>query len=757
MDKNKLQKFYENFSLITVSDNKVPNFAWKNEQTKKQSWEQFLQRYNYNGGQIKSDGTPRPKTDNFGIVTGFDYLECLDIDLKVFSTAKEQIQWWDEFLWYLKDNILDFDEKFVIYKTKNAGYHIIYKTKRVQGNLKLAKLKGHQEAILETRGIGGYIFAYPDNKISKKSYHQIDFISDDDREILMSFSKMYNYEEPIKIDVEVKKIKKEYQEGEITPWDDFNQKNNIWDIVSSDFSIVGNHKDKYIIKRHGSASPHSGYIYKNDNIMYLFSTGTCYEAQRPINPFTAYTFKNFNKDFSAATKQAYADGYGSRFVKKEQEPKEVVVINKSDLEFPVDIFPKPIQSYILECNKTLDSSIDYLGASLLWLISISIGNSMQIEVKRGWRETVTLWIAVVGKAGIGKTPSISNIIFPLEKINNREISNYIKEYQKYEEFKQLTKKEQEEHVEVQKPRKKQFIANDITIEALVDLHQESDNAIGVFKDELAGWFKDMNKYKPGSDLEFWLSTWSGKSVNLNRLTRAGSFVANPLISVLGGIQPSIFNSFYTEENKDNGFMDRMLLSFPNLQVEKYNEEEMNYDTIQWYSDTIVSFYETVKSRLIGRNDEGKIEPKIVKFGVEAKEEWKRIFNKITDTQNNDEENEYMKSMLPKQKSYIPRFALIIHVFNAIGQTGYNFDEVSKESILKAEKLSKYFIAMAKKVKVDSIEVVEIRKILKANDTKSNKEKFDMLYKANPNLNKKEVSEQLGVSLQMIYKYIKEQK
>ena len=72
----------------------------------------------------------------------------------------------------------------------------------------------------------------------------------------------------------------------------------------------------------------------------------------------------------------------------------------------------------------------------------------------------------------------------------------------------------------------------------------------------------------------------------------------------------------------------------------------------------------------------------------------------------------MKSMLPKQKSYIPRFALIIHVFNAIGQTGYNFDEVSKESILKAEKLSKYFIAMAKKVKVDSIEVVEIRKVLK---------------------------------------------
>lgn len=740
MDIQKLELFYKNFSLITVGEDKVPNFKWKEAQTSKIEWDKFLNQYN------------SPTTANFGIVTGFDYLECLDVDLKVFSTAKEQIHWYDEFISYLKDNILDFDDKIVIYKTKNAGYHLLYKTKRVQGNLKLAKLKNHKEAILETRGIGGYIFAYPDNKVSKKSYHQIDFITDDDREILMSFAKMYNYVEPIK---EVPKVQKEYQTGDLTPWDDFNDKNNIYDIVASDFAVVGNQKDKIIIKRHGATSPHSGYIYKNDNLMYLFSTGTCYPHEKQINPYVAYVWKNHNGDFSEATKRLYADGYGSRFVKKEQEPKEVVVINSNDLQFPLEIFPKPIQSYILECNKTLDSSIDYLGSSLLWLISISIGNSMQIEVKRGWRETVTLWIAVVGKAGIGKTPSISNIIFPLEKINNREIANYIKEFEKFDNFKQLTKKEQEQQVEVQKPRKKQFIANDITVEALVDLHQESDNAVGVFKDELAGWFKDMNKYKQGSDLEFWLSTWSGKSVNLNRLTRAGSFVSNPLISVLGGIQPSIFNSFYTDENKENGFMDRMLLSFPNLQVEKYNDDEMNLDTLQWYSDTIIAFYDTIRAKVIKRNDEGKIEPIIARFGIDAKEQWKRIFNEITTIQNSETENEYMKSMLPKQKSYIPRFALIIHVFNAIGQTGYNAEEISKESILKAEKLSKYFIAMAKKVKVDSIEVVEIRKVLKANDTKTNKEKFDILYKANPNLNKKEISEQLGVSLQMIYKYVKD--
>ena len=44
---------------------------------------------------------------------------------------------------------------------------------------------------------------------------------------------------------------------------------------------------------------------------------------------------------------------------------------------------------------------------------------------------------------------------------------------------------------------------------------------------------------------------------------------------------------------------------------------------------------------------------------------------------------------------------------------------------------------------------------KKNKNKSKKEQFEELYKINPNLNKKEVSEKLGVSLRMIYKYVNE--
>jgi hypothetical protein len=738
MNLEKVKKFHDHFSIVAVNDDKRPNHKWKSCQTEKMSW---------NDLEIELS-----KVSNFGIVTGFEDLECIDIDLKVFSTAKEQKVFFEEFIGYLKDNILDFEKKIVIYKTKNAGYHLLYKSKRVQGNLKLAKLKDHTEAVIETRGVGGYIFAYPENKVSNLSYFNIQYISDDDRDVIISFSKMYNYVAEVP---ETPKKDKKVSFGDIKPWDDYNDKTNIFDLIDDDFSIVASHTKRYVIKRHGATSPHSGYVFKDSGCMYLFSTGTIYPHEKLITPFLAYAYKFHGGNLSEATKEIYSKGFGSRVVIKENEPEEKIILKKDDLIFPLEIYPKSVQNYIIECSQTLDSSIDYMGCSLLWLISLSIGNSMVVEVKRGWFENGVVWVAIVGKAGIGKTPSISNVIFPLEKINNREISNYIKEYEKYEYYNSLSKKEQEEFPEVQKPQKSQFMANDITVEALVDLHQQSDNAVGVFKDELAGWFKDMNKYKPGSDLEFWLSTWSGKSVNLNRLTRAGSFVAKPFIPVLGGIQPSIFNSFYTEENKDNGFIDRMLLSYPELQVEKYNETEMNYDTIQWYSDTIVAFFERIKNSLVKRDENQKIDPIVLKFSDEAKKEWIRIYNDITIVQNDDAENEYMKSMLPKQKSYIPRFALLIHVFNAIGEVNYNVQEISKDSILKAEKLSKYFIAMAKKIKIDSVEVQEIKQILKDQKGKTSKEKFEQLYSANKNLNKKEVSEQLGVSLQMIYKYIKQ--
>ena len=724
------------FSLITADKNKRPLSSWKDAQTNAVDVETFKSQFLSKG----SEGV-------CGLVTGFNDLEVMDVDLKVFSTAQEKKEWFAEYISFLKDNIMDFDDKFVIYKTKNEGYHILYKTKRVEGNLKVAKLKGHSQQVLETRGVGGYVVLYA-NSYNKRSYLDIDYISDSDREILFAVSRSYNFIDDVVVSVP-KKEKNTAPSVGLTPWDDYNNKVSVLDIIGNDFDVVRMLKDRAVIRRHGAESPHSGYVYNDSGLMYLFTSGTSFEAEKGYNAFAVYSQLVHNGDFTAASRDLYSQGYGDRQVI--EAPKEIVeeaeVVVETD--FPLDIFPAELQTYIKACNESLNNSIDYMACSLLFLTSIIIGNSIELEVKRGWRESANLWMSLVGRAGVGKTPSISSITFPLSRLNNIEIKKHIEDAQKYENYMNMNEKEKAMSSVVEKPKKTQFIVNDVTLEALVELHNENPNGIGVLKDELAGFFKDMNKYREGGDLEHWLSSWSGKEINLNRKTAKSSFVERAYLPIMGGIQPSILDAFHTDENKDNGFLDRMLFTFPDIQIEKYSDKEMSQQVLDWYESYINTFYQSTK-RNIKYSEGGTIEPVIAKFTPEANKEWKRIFNEITDVQNGEDESESMKSMLPKQKAYICRFSLIINTLASLSDKSISKDVIEVESVLKAERLSKYFVSMNKKLILESIKRNKSKVMI--DRKKTAEENFKAIYKKNPNVTNKDMATLIGVSLSTVKRY-----
>jgi hypothetical protein len=724
------------YSIIPVDQDKRPIGSWKANQTKART-----------ADEVESLDAPL-----YGLVTGVNDVECIDIDLKVIVGLQEQKEWWAEYLSFINDNIEDFADKVVIAKTKNAGYHILYKCKAPAGNTKIATLKGKKEAIIESRGTGGMVVLY-DNFLYQKSYHQIDYITDQERDIIWSISRTFNHIENVKIDAPKKSEYKATSENDITPWVDYNLRHSAMDLISDEFTIVRNTSTNYIIKRHGATSPHSGYVYKDSGCMYLFSTGTLYPNEQLLSPFAIYAHKYHNGDMTKAAADIYAQGYGSRKIPKVEFKNEVPEVKIDRIEFPLDIFPHEIQQYIIQSANTLGLSIDYMGSAFIWMSSVIIGNSARIEVKPGWQEIATVWIAIVGKPGIGKTPSINQMIFPLREVNVREQKEYVKQYSKWKEYEALDKKEKQYAEEITKPVSKQFLVGDITLEALVDLHEQNPNAVGIFKDELAGWFKDMNKYRQGSDLEFWLSSWSGTSISLNRKTSKSAFVDKPFIPVLGGIQPSVFEDFTTGDNKENGFVDRILISYPELNVNHYNNKHIDDEIIEWYRSFIINFRDSIQRNLLKFNDKGEIESTVSKFESKAVSEWIRIHDQITDIQNSDDENEYMKSMLPKQKSYIPRFALIINTIWSAFDDSIKIGIVKTDSLLRAEKLSSYFINMSKLVKRDVKEKNNLKQIARSAGSDTH-DQFMAMYKANPNINRTTASEILEVSRRTIQNWVK---
>ena len=67
---------------------------------------------------------------------------------------------------------------------------------------------------------------------------------------------------------------------------------------------------------------------------------------------------------------------------------------------------------------------EIMASSLLWLTSVIIGNSYKIKIKNGWYESPIIFLALVGQSGLGKTPSLNQIINPLKKINQKKVEDY---------------------------------------------------------------------------------------------------------------------------------------------------------------------------------------------------------------------------------------------------------------------------------------------------------------------------------------------
>ena len=183
-----------------------------------------------------------------------------------------------------------------------------------------------------------------------------------------------------------------------------------------------------------------------------------------------------------------------------QELKKADVAEKKVKQnpFPVEVFPKEVQEIITATNESLNFPIDFIGASILYAVSVSIGNTHRVEVKNGWRENAVLYLAFVGRSGTNKSHPISFAIKPIEKEDGSNYQKYQREKQEYDTILARTKGgEQQADNELSKPTWEQHLVSDFTPEALAEVHKFNKRGIGVYVDELASWFKNFNRCAHG--------------------------------------------------------------------------------------------------------------------------------------------------------------------------------------------------------------------------------------------------------------------
>ena len=365
--------------------------------------------------------------------------------------------------------------------------------------------------------------------------------------------------------------------------------------------------------------------------------------------------------------------------------------------FPVEVFPLPIQQVITATNENLNFPIDFIGASLLYAVSVAVGNTHSVEVKKGFQQSAVLYLAIVGRAGTTKSHPLSFALQPIVEQDKKTYRQYEQQRQQYEQAVNLSKKEREQQVidEPIKPVWQKFLLSDFTPEALAEVHKFNKRGIGVYVDELAGWFKNFNRYSKGSEMEFWLSQWSGKPINIDRKTGEPVFIPLPFISVAGTIQKGILNELAKDSRTQNGFIDRILFVIPdNIKKECWSETDL--------PPVVSKNWESIISALLNlsvtNDDTLNPSPEVLKFTPEAKKvlfEWQ----KANTDQCNEAENEAVSGIFSKMDMYVLRLALILEMMRFACNES-NKQAVSIEAVQGAVKLVEYFKSSA--VKVNSI-------------------------------------------------------
>lgn len=416
--------------------------------------------------------------------------------------------------------------------------------------------------------------------------------------------------------------------------------------------------------------------------------------------------------------------------------------------FPVEVFPLPVQQVITATNENLNFPIDFIGASLLYAVSVAVGNTHSVEVKKGFQQSAVLYLAIVARAGTTKSHPLSFALQPIVEQDKRTYRQYEQQRQEYEKAVNLSKKEREQQAidEPIKPVWQKFLLSDFTPEALAEVHKFNKRGIGVYVDELAGWFKNFNRYNKGSEMEFWLSQWSGKPINIDRKTGEPVFITLPFISVAGTIQNGILNELAKDSRTQNGFIDRILFVIPdNIQKEYWSETDLP-PVVSENWERIIS---NLLSLSVSNDDTLNPSPEVLKFTPEAK---KVLFDwqKINTDQSNEAESEALSGIFSKMDMYVLRLALILEMLRYACNES-DKQAVSIEAVHGAVKLVEYFKNSA--VKVNSI-------LTNASPLDKHPADKQALYKALPDIFTTEtglqIAEGLGVA-ERTFKYFLNEK
>lgn len=371
-------------------------------------------------------------------------------------------------------------------------------------------------------------------------------------------------------------------------------------------------------------------------------------------------------------------------------------IEKGNSNFPVNAFPEIIQEIIMEYHRVLNFDVHYIGASILFALSLAVGNYIKLKVKGDdWIESPILWIVLVGKPGINKTAPLKTFI-KLFKLKDKEsyekYKELLEEYErKVKEFKKKNRKKgEDDEAEMPViPKRIQSLISDFTPEAMSEAHENNPRGLGIYSDELLTWLKNFSRYNNSGEEQMFLSIWNGHEISINRRSTPHVYISSSFIPVCGTIQPDELLVAFGKSRSKNGFTHRLLFAYPDDVV----REDLPRENV---SETVKKAYNELLEGIIDMSKGLSLSnPKMYTLSDESFDAFSEIRKRNNVRINKDKEGE-LSGIYSKMDSYLLRIALILQVLEDCDNKREN-SVINPKWIYAAEKFTSYFEYTAIKV------------------------------------------------------------
>lgn len=250
--------------------------------------------------------------------------------------------------------------------------------------------------------------------------------------------------------------------------------------------------------------------------------------------------------------------------------------------FPFEVLKSSgLKEWAEQAARGSGTVVDHVMVPLLGIAGGLIGASRRVQASKTWTMPMTLWTAVVGFSGTGKTPGLDVSRVALDVVEHDHQAENQAKQKDYEQqrdiakvarevWKAAVKKAQKEHRQLppmppEAETPKPFIpprlyVSDPTIEAMAYQLQARPQGMLLVTDELARLFLNISRYSTGQDNEFWLEAWDGKPYHQVRIGREPVDLQHLLIGIVGGLQPDKLALSF--KGAADGMYARMLFAWP---------------------------------------------------------------------------------------------------------------------------------------------------------------------------------------------------